>query len=137
MPSYPAAGWVSTRVSDPVFPISCPQLRSFMLSFIFLSYVREYKNIMYTRLSLDYKCTRLSTLCKALTRLCLVSGTHKTMPCRGTQGTKIVYDLNYWESLLPPISGVTVTFFLKRLLSFERAVGIAKPSQMRDFLLMR
>ena len=37
------------------------------------------------------------------------------------------------------ISGVTVTFFLKRLLSFERAVGIAKLSQMRDrdFLLMR
>ncbi len=36
------------------------------------------------------------------------------------------------ESLLPPISGVTVTFFLKRLLSFERAVGIAKFSQMSD-----
>ena len=39
-----------------------------------------------------------------------------------------------WESLLPPISGVTVTFLLRRLLSFERAVGIAKLSQMRDFL---
>ncbi len=42
--------------------------------------------------------------------------------------------LDSWESLLPPISG-----FLRRLLSFERAVGIAKLSQMRDrdFLLMR
>lgn len=41
------------------------------------------------------------------------------------------------KGFLPPISGVTVTFFLRRLLSFERAVGIAKLSQMRDrdFLL--
>jgi hypothetical protein len=39
------------------------------------------------------------------------------------------------KGFLPPISGVT--FFLRRLLSFERAVGIAKLSQMRDrdFLL--
>ncbi len=52
---------------------------------------------------------------------------------------RLLIRVSSWESLLPPISGVTVTFFLRRLLSFERAVGIAKLSQMRDrdFLLMR
>ncbi|KAK7325853.1 hypothetical protein VNO80_33900 [Phaseolus coccineus] len=57
----------------------------------------------------------------------------------GAARSSILIRVNSWESLLPPISGVTVTFFLKRLLDFERAVGIAKLYQMRDrdFLLMR
>ncbi|KAK7374078.1 hypothetical protein VNO80_07504 [Phaseolus coccineus] len=57
----------------------------------------------------------------------------------GAACSSILIRVNSWESLLPPISGVTTTFFLKRLLDFERAMEIAKLYQMWDwdFLLMR